>query len=143
MRLPYANIGSAFQLDARMLGAALIEVAMMDFRGALGLGTAGADCSIRDPEKQAAGLLCALRDGQVSCHTTPCGCSGFTFSMDVAPGNISIRMMIRRCAQHRFNSTIWKGVYELRESRSAPALQPTHLLLTVTGQDQVAIFCSR
>ena len=68
LRLPYANIGLASQLEARMLGAALDTLTMANFRAALGLGTAGAECSIRAPEKHAAGLLCALRSGQVRSH---------------------------------------------------------------------------
>ena len=68
--MPCAYIGLASQLDARMLGAALVEVTMTDVRAAVGLETAGADCNIRVPEKQAAGLLCALRNGQVLCRTS-------------------------------------------------------------------------
>ena len=64
-RVPCANIKLASHLDARMLGAALVEATITDVRAALGLETAGADCNIRVPEKQAAGLLCALRNGQV------------------------------------------------------------------------------
>ena len=74
-----------------MLGAALSEVAMTDFRAALGLGTAVADCSIRDPETQAAGLLCALRAGQVSSPITfPVAVQDVHFCMDAASRNISI-----------------------------------------------------
>lgn len=111
-RLPYATIELASQLDVRMSGAALIELTMANFRAALGLGTAGPDCDIRVPEKHAAGLLCALRTGQVTCRAIfHAAVENLHFGMTVASENTCIWMMVLPGVQNSLNNSVWPSVF--------------------------------
>ena len=96
-----------------MLGAALFELTMANFRAALGLGTAAADCNIRAPEKHAAGLLCALRTGQVTSHAIlPVAVQNLHFCMDDASGNTCIWTMVLPCVQSSLNISVWASGVE-------------------------------
>ena len=140
-RLPYATIGLASQLDVRMSGAALIELTMANFRAALGLGTAGPDCNIRVPEKHAAGLLCALRTGKVTCCSIfHAAVENLHFGMNVAsPRGIHAS---GRWSSHACKTALTAQCGQVCSARETQ-LQPTHHLLTDAGHGQVAIFCSR